>query len=91
MEVFAEARVPVAAALEKLGASCKVREGVKKAGPVITDNGNIVLDCVWEKPVDAAKMEDAINAITGVVENGFFTKNHPIVFIAHGDGSVTER
>ena len=91
VEVFAEARVPVAAALEKLGASCKVREGVKKAGPVITDNGNIVLDCVWEKPVDAAKMEDAINAITGVVENGFFTKNHPIVFIAHGDGSVTER
>lgn len=91
VEVFAEARVPVAAALEKLGASCKVREGVKKAGPVITDNGNIVLDCVWEKPVDATKMEDAINAITGVVENGFFTKNHPIVFIAHGDGSVTER
>ena len=91
VEVFAEARVPVAAALEKLGASCKVREGVKKAGPVITDNGNIVLDCVWEKPVDAAKMEDAIDAITGVVENGFFTKNHPIVFIAHGDGSVTER
>ena len=26
-----------------------------------------------------------------IVENGFFTKNHPIVFIAHGDGSVTER
>ena len=91
VEVFAEARVPVAAALEKLGATCTVREGVKKAGPVITDNGNIVLDCVWKEPVDAAKMEDAIDDITGVVENGFFTKNHPIVFIAHGDGSVTER
>ena len=36
-------------------------------------------------------MEDAINKIVGVVENGFFTKNHPLVFISHSDGTVSER
>lgn len=91
VEVIAEARLSVTQALEKLGATCKVREGVKKAGPVITDNGNIILDCTWEAPVDAAEMETAINTITGVVENGFFTKNPPMVFISHADGTVTER
>ncbi|MBQ0165886.1 MAG: ribose-5-phosphate isomerase RpiA [Treponema sp.] len=91
VEVIAEGRVPVIAALEKLGAHCTIREGVKKAGPVITDNGNLIVDCVWDKPVDPVKLEDEIDRITGVVENGFFTKNHPLVFIAHADGTVTSR
>lgn len=91
VEIIAEARVPVMKELEKLGAKSVLREGVKKAGPVITDNGNMILDCVWEKPVDPAEMEEKINRITGVVECGFFTKLKPVAFIAHADGSVEER
>ena len=91
MEIIADARVPVIKALEKLGATCTVREGVKKAGPVITDNGNMVLDCLWKSPVDPAEMEEKIDAITGVVECGFFTKNKPVAFIAKEDGTVVRR
>lgn len=91
VEVIAEARLPVTQALEKLGATPRLREGVRKAGPVITDNGNMILDCLWEKPVNPAEMEDAIDRITGVVECGFFTKAKPRAFIAHADGSVEER
>ena len=91
VEIIAEARVPVIKQLEALGAKCVLREGVKKAGPVITDNGNMILDCTWEKPVNPAEMEEKIDAITGVVECGFFTKNKPRVFIAHSDGSVDDR
>lgn len=91
VEIIPEARVSVTRALEKLGAKCVLREGVRKAGPVITDNGNMILDCTWEKPVDPAKMEDEIDSITGVVECGFFTKNRPQVFIARADGSVEHR
>lgn len=91
VEIIGEARVPVVAKLETLGATCTLREGVRKCGPVITDNGNMIVDCLWEKPVSPEKMEDIINDITGVVECGFFTKNHPLVFIAHADGSVEER
>ncbi len=91
VEIIAEARVTVIKAMEALGAKCTLRDGVKKAGPVITDNGNMILDCVWENPVNAAELEDKINDITGVVECGFFTKLRPVVFIAHSDGTVEER
>lgn len=88
VEIIGDARVPVTQALNKLGADCVLREGVKKAGPVITDNGNMILDCHWESPINVAKMEDKINQIVGVVENGLFSKNKPIVFIAQDDGTV---
>ena len=88
VEIIGDARVPVTQALNALGADCVLREGVKKAGPVITDNGNMILDCHWESPINVAEMEDKINQIVGVVENGLFSKNKPIVFIAQDDGTV---
>lgn len=91
VEVIAEAYVPVKKAMEKLGATVVLREGVRKCGPVITDNGNQIIDCLWKEPVDPVKMEDVINDITGVVEVGFFTKNKPAAFIAKDDGTVEVR
>lgn len=91
VEIISEARVPVITALNSLGAKCVIREGVRKAGPVVTDNGNLIVDCTWDSPVDAVKLEDQIDDIVGVVENGFFTKLKPIVFIARADGSVTRQ
>ena len=91
VEIVGAARVPVEKALARLGARCVLREGVRKCGPVITDNGNWILDCLWDSPVDPRKMEEEICRIAGVVENGFFTKLRPTVFIAHSDGSVERR
>lgn len=97
VEVIAEARVSVTAALIGLGATVVLREGLRKAGPVVTDNGNLILDCRWQprpdgsSPIAPEKMEDAINGIVGVVENGFFTKNPPIVYVAREDGTVERR
>lgn len=91
VEIIAEARVSIIRELEKLGAECILRQGVRKAGPVVTDNGNMILDCTWENPVNALEMEDKIDSITGVVECGFFTKNVPSVFVAHADGTVERR
>jgi len=97
VEIIAAARIPVQKAMEKLGASCIVRTCDGKDGPIITDNGNQILDCTWEchadgtSPVNPVDMEDVINSITGVVENGFFTKNKPLVIIAYADGAIEER
>ena len=96
VEVIPEARLSVIQDLELLGAKCKIREGVKKAGPVVTDSGNLIIDCLWEKvegksPVNPMLLEDEINKITGVVENGFFTKKLPLIFIGKSDGTVEER
>ena len=84
------ARFLVTSDAKELGAHCTLREAVKKCGPVISDNGNIILDILWDNPVKTEILEDTIKSITGVVEVGFFTKNKPQVFVAHGDGSVTK-
>lgn len=97
IEIIPASRGPVVREMEKLGASCVLRSCAGKDGPIVTDNGNQILDCTWpalpdgSSPVNPAKMEDRVNKITGVVENGFFTKNKPLVFIAHADGTVEER
>jgi ribose 5-phosphate isomerase A len=91
VEVIPEARLVVSRALEELGAEAVLREAVRKAGPVITDKGNLILDTRFKSPVDPAAMETAINRIAGVVENGFFTRIKPLVFIARRDGTIEER
>jgi ribose 5-phosphate isomerase A len=91
VEVIPEARVTVAKALTALGAAAELREALRKAGPVITEHGNLLLDIRFAAPVDPAAMEREINFIPGVVENGFFTRKHPVIYIAHSDGSIETR
>lgn len=91
VEIIGDAFTPVKTALQEIGASVTLREGVRKCGPVITDNGNWIVDCLWKTPVNPAETEESVNRITGVVENGFFTKNKPSVFIAKADGTVEVR
>jgi ribose 5-phosphate isomerase A len=90
LETVPEARVTVSRAAEALGAEVMLREAVRKAGPVITEHGNLILDLRFKEPVDPAALETELNGIPGVVENGFFTRfaegRRPLVFTAHADG-----
>jgi ribose 5-phosphate isomerase A len=91
IEVIPEARVSVSRALESLGGELVLREAVRKAGPVITEHGNLLLDLRFKEPVDPAALEAELNRIPGIVENGFFTRFSPRVFVGHGDGTVEIR
>lgn len=91
VEVVTEARIPVSRALESLGAVPTLREALRKAGPVITEHGNLILDCRFPAPVDPAELEAAIAVIPGVVESGFFAKIRPAVVVARSDGSLEYR
>jgi ribose 5-phosphate isomerase A len=102
VEIVPEARVPVTLALEKLGAEVVLREALRKAGPVITDHGNLLLDIRFKEKVDPVVMEVELNRIPGVVENGFFTgptditgilnrSPRPVIFIGHSNGRVSRR
>jgi ribose 5-phosphate isomerase A len=91
IEVVPEARVQVTKTLEKMGAAVMIREAVRKAGPVITEHGNLILDIRFSSPIDPSLMETEINNIPGVVENGLFTRKTPVVFIAHSNGTVEKR
>jgi ribose 5-phosphate isomerase A len=91
VEVIPEARTQATKTLEKLGATVMIREAVRKAGPVITEHGNLILDIRFNSTIDPSLMETEINNIPGVVENGFFTRKPPVVFIARSSGTVEKR
>jgi ribose 5-phosphate isomerase A len=91
VEVVPSARVQASRVFEKLGASVILREALRKAGPVITEHGNLILDIRFSSPVDPVIMEAEINKTPGVVENGLFTGNIPIVYIARSNGTVETR
>jgi ribose 5-phosphate isomerase A len=63
---------PVTRALSALGGKPELRMGVKKDGPVITDQGNMVLDVTFAGIDDPKTLEMQINNIPGVLENGLF-------------------
>ena len=49
-----------------------LREGNGKLGPVITDNGNAILDSYFGEIANPAQLAIKIKMIPGVVETGFF-------------------
>ncbi len=92
VEVLPIAIAPVTRALENLGGKVELRMGVKKDGPVITDQGNMVLDVKFEAITDPAGMEQRINNIPGVLENGLFVDVTDLVLIGEvKDGQVSIR
>ncbi|HHF7347452.1 TPA: ribose-5-phosphate isomerase RpiA [Legionella feeleii] len=68
VEVLPMARSYVAREIVKLGGDPEYREGF------ISDHGNIILDVYNLEITDARRLEDTINCIPGVVENGLFAK-----------------
>lgn len=72
VEVLPFAVTPVLAQLKRLGCDPVIREAVKKDGPVITDNGNFVIDCRFEDLNNPEKTEADIAAIPGALGSGLF-------------------
>jgi ribose 5-phosphate isomerase A len=91
VEVMPEARETVLRKIRDLGGQGEVRIAERKMGFVITDNGNLLIDVRFSGPIDPQEMERDLNAIPGVVENGFFTRVRPVVCIGFADGSVATR
>lgn len=88
VEVVPEARLTVTRSLERLGAVVQVRMAEKKMGPVVTDNGNILLDIRFEAAIDPEALEIEMNRIPGVMENGLFTRCNPLVYVGRSNGTV---
>lgn len=72
VEVLPMAITPVTHAIEKLGGKPELRMGIKKDGPVITDQGNMILDVTFAAIDNPAELEKTLNNIPGVLENGLF-------------------
>jgi len=81
VEVIPMAIAPVMRTIEKLGGKPELRMGVKKAGPVITDQGNMVVDVKFDTIDDPANLEKTLNNIPGVLENGIFVGVTDLVLV----------
>ena len=74
-----------------MGGEVSLRMAVRKAGPVVTDLGNLLLDVTFRGVFDPGKMENELKLIPGVLEDGLFTKRPPTLVVGRADGSVETR
>ncbi|WP_330204239.1 ribose-5-phosphate isomerase RpiA [Cyanobacterium sp. Dongsha4] len=93
VEVIPMAVTPVMNKLEKLGGKPELRMGIKKAGPVVTDQGNLVIDVKFDSIDNPAELEKTINNMPGVLENGLFVGVADVILVGEiidGKPSVRE-
>lgn len=92
IEVVPMAYNPVKLKIEsELGGQAILRQAKAKAGPVVTDNGNFILDWVFDKPHDWNGVNQQIMMIPGVVETGLFVGMASVAYFGMQDGTVKER
>lgn len=72
LEIIPDALRVVKDTLTDMGGKPELRMGIQKDGPVITDNGNFILDTKFDKIRNPQKLENELNTIPGVLENGIF-------------------
>ena len=87
VEVLPDASRVVIKTLEDMGANCEIRMAQRKDGPVITDNGNFVIDAKFSEIDSPSHLEIDLNSIPGVVENGIFSQMVDKVIIGTEDGT----
>jgi ribose 5-phosphate isomerase A len=74
--------------LEEFNCEVRLRE-VMHGEPFITDNGNYILDCEFERIDNAEELEKELNCIPGIVENGLFIGLADEVIVGSKQGIMT--
>ena len=73
VEVLPNAWKQVKEVIAEMNGCSTLRMATKKAGPVVTDQGNLILDIIFNDGIKNPKeIEMSINNIPGVLENGLF-------------------
>tara|TARA_B100000965_G_scaffold1280_1_gene1019 strand:+ start:307 stop:1017 length:711 start_codon:yes stop_codon:yes gene_type:complete len=89
VEVLPTAWKQVQKTLEELGGSGDLRMAQKKAGPIVTDQGNLVLDLTFKNGIGKPDLlESQINNIPGVLENGLFVNLTDEVLVGRIENEV---
>lgn len=92
IEVIPLARGPVTVRLRSPGIDATVRPLPGGAGPLVTENGNLILDCAPRDQVEdgaaARALEATLLAIPGVVDTGLFLGTADRVIVGYANGRV---
>ncbi len=86
VEVLPAARPLVVRRVGARGGDPELRAAERKDGPVVTDNGNLVLDCDFGAIEDPAELAAWLSALPGVVEHGLFVGVADEILVGHEDG-----
>ena len=89
VEVLPNAWKQVQEVISEMKGSSSLRMATKKAGPVVTDQGNLILDVLFTDGIKNPKeIEMTINNIPGVLENGLFVDLTDKVLVGKIENSV---
>ncbi|CAJ0633548.1 14424_t:CDS:2 [Entrophospora sp. SA101] len=92
IEVVSFTYVRVMKELEALGCEhIKLRMAKCKAGPIISDNGNFIVDAYFGLINEPGELSKKIKLITGVVEVGLFVNMAKVAYFGNENGSVLEQ
>ncbi len=72
VEVLPAALKYVSEAILRMGGTPQLRMGIKKDGPVITDNGQFVIDATFKPGADLRMIDRELHFTPGVIETGLF-------------------
>ncbi len=72
IELISAARGAVASGIHNLGGGVSLRESTGKDGPVMTDNGNLLMDCDFGQITNPEALGNSLSRIPGIVEHGLF-------------------
>ncbi|NHJ25617.1 MAG: ribose 5-phosphate isomerase A [Candidatus Lokiarchaeota archaeon] len=88
IEVIPMAYVAVMNKLKEIGGSPILRMAQKKMGPVVSDNGNFIIDADFGIIKNPSEINNLIKQIPGIVDTGLFIGMTSSVYIGQKDGSV---
>ncbi len=86
IEVLPAARTTVAAAVAALDGEATLRRAAHKDGPVVTDNGNLVLDCSFGSIDNPAALATELASLPGVLEHGLFVGLTDMAYVGTATG-----
>ncbi|GAA0517589.1 ribose-5-phosphate isomerase [Halorubrum aquaticum] len=86
VEVLASARGVVADAVRAADGEATLRRAERKDGPVVTDNGNLLLDCAFGTIPDPGTLVTTLAETPGVLEHGLFVGLADEVHVGTADG-----
>ena len=86
VEVLPDAHTAVARAVRDAGGDPTLRRAQRKDGPVVTDNGNLLLDCAFGEITDVAALARTLATVPGVVEHGLFVGMADEIHVGTAEG-----
>jgi len=88
LEVLPLAYKSVQVKITNLGGRARLRESAGKVGPVVTDNGNFILDADFGPIASPAQLDHKLKTFPGVLETGLFLKMVDCVYVGRRDGTI---